>query len=172
MTTKGYTMQTLKITKTFLLDHENRSLPMPNIVKETKQYAWIEINFTHAGYMDLMNDAEFYGWEMIIGGNEDHNLQRAARNLYYKMEETLGHESWDRRDSSNWFQDWADNVQREIWKSRKPIKQKPKTQVPTMETLMSKDIDTLCIICKPMGIRPSGNASKQEIAELILETAN
>lgn len=165
-------METLKITKTFLWDHESRGLPMPNIVKETKQYAWIEINWTHAGYVDLMNDAEYYGWAMGAGGYEDTGTIRAARNLYRKMEETLGHESFERMGSSDWFQDWARNIQREIWKSRKPKKQEPKTEVPTMESLMSKDIDTLRIICKPMGLRPSDNASKQEIAELILERAN
>ena len=109
---------------------------------------------------------------MGAGGYEDTGTIRAARNLYRKMEETLGHESFERMGSSDWFQDWARNIQREIWKSRKPKKQEPKTEVPTMESLMSKDIDTLRIICKPMGLRPSDNASKQEIAELILERAN
>ena len=170
--TKGETMETLKITKTFLWDHESRGLPMPNIVKETKQYAWIEINFTHAGYVDLMDDAEYYGWEMELGGNEDWNTQRAARNLYFKMEDTLVHESFERMSSSDWFQDWADNIQTEIWESRKPRKQEPKTEAPTMETLMSKDETYLRAYCKPMGIRPSDNASKQEIAQLILELAN
>jgi len=164
-------METLKITKTFLYDHEDRGLPMPNIVKETKQYAWIEINFTHAGYMDLMKDAEFYGWDMADGGNEDWGLHRAARNLYFQIEETMNHESWERQDSSDWFQNWFSNVEREIWESRKPRKQEPKTEVPTMETLLSKKEDSLRTIAKAMGYKPNSKASKQEIAELLLEEA-
>ena len=164
-------LETLKITKTFLWDHENRCLPMPNIVKETKQHAWIEINFTHAGYVDLMDDAEYYGWEMGLGGYEDTGTIRSARNLYFKMEDTVGHESFERMASSDWFQDWFTEIEEKVY-GFKYVKPKPKTEVPTMESLMSKDIDTLRIICKPMGIRPSDNASKQEIAELILELAN
>lgn len=171
MSTRKREMETLKITKTFLWDHESRGLPMPNIVKETKQYAWIEINWTHAGYVDLYEDAEYYGWEMGAGGYEDTGTIRSARSLYYKMQETLVHESFERMGSSDWFQDWFKEVERKAygWNMAKP---KPKTEVPTMESLMSKEIDTLRTICKPMGIRPSDNASKQEIAELILETAN
>ena len=105
MTTKGYTVDTLKITKTFLWDHDNRGLPLPNIVKETKQHVWIEINFTHVGYMDLIDDAEYYGWEMGLGGYEDTGTIRAARNLYYKMEETKLHESWERRTGGDWFRE-------------------------------------------------------------------
>jgi hypothetical protein len=76
---------------------------MPNIVKETKQYAWIEIDFTHVGYIDLMEDAEYYGWEMPLGGFEDSGTIRAAQNLYHKMEETKSHESWERRTGGDWF---------------------------------------------------------------------
>ncbi len=161
-------METLKITKTFLYDHEDRGLPMPNIVKETKQHAWIEINFTHAGYIDLMNDAEYYGWEMGQSGYEDTGTIRSARSLYFKMEDTLLHESFDRMASSDWFQNWFDEVERKIWESRKPRKQEPKTEAPTMETLLSEEEDILRAIAKAMGARPSDNASKQEIAQLIL----
>lgn len=108
-------METLKITKTFLWDHEDRGLPMPNIVKETKQHAWIEINFTHAGYVDLMDDAKYYGWEMEQGGYGDTGTIRSARNLYYKMKETLGHESFERMGSSDWFQDWFSEVERKVY---------------------------------------------------------
>ena len=53
-------MGTLKISKTFLDDHESRGLPMPNIVKTTKAHYFIEINWNNDGYADLYDDAEFY----------------------------------------------------------------------------------------------------------------
>tara|TARA_R100001163_G_scaffold10772_1_gene9940 strand:+ start:258 stop:524 length:267 start_codon:yes stop_codon:yes gene_type:complete len=60
MTTKGYTMQTLKIGKAFLDDHDSRCLPMPNIVKETKRNYYIQIDWDNEGYADLYSDAMYY----------------------------------------------------------------------------------------------------------------
>ena len=87
MTTKGYTMETLKIGKAFLDDHRDRDLPMPVIVKETKRNYYIEIDWDNEGYADLYSDANYY---RDLEGIDSYyfGLCMAARTLHKQMSAT------------------------------------------------------------------------------------
>jgi len=51
-------MGTIKITKMFYLDHVERDLPTPPIVKETNSHIWIDATSEHLN--ELWADASFY----------------------------------------------------------------------------------------------------------------
>ena len=99
---KGYQMETLKITKLFLIDHEQRDLPMPEIVKETKQHYFIQIDWANIGYTDLYDDAEYYagGTDWLDGMQ---GIRSSARAVLKNMEKTKGHESYERQTMHHWF---------------------------------------------------------------------
>lgn len=51
-------MDLIKIPKRFYIDHNERGLESPPIVKETKTHYWINASSEFVG--DLLDDADFY----------------------------------------------------------------------------------------------------------------
>tara|TARA_B100001939_G_scaffold346570_1_gene365657 strand:+ start:5199 stop:5624 length:426 start_codon:yes stop_codon:yes gene_type:complete len=96
-TTHGETkMETLRITKLFLSDHQSRGLPMPEIVKETKSHYFLKVDWRNVGFMDLYKDAEYYVDEMTSGnGFEDAGLISSARSVLRNMETVKDHSTWE-----------------------------------------------------------------------------
>lgn len=89
-------METLKITKLFLTDHESRGLPMPEIVKETKNHYFLKVDWRNVGFMDLYKDAEYYVDEMTPEhGFEDAGLISSARAVVRNMETVKDHPTWE-----------------------------------------------------------------------------
>tara|TARA_Y100000114_G_scaffold78825_1_gene72595 strand:+ start:640 stop:927 length:288 start_codon:yes stop_codon:yes gene_type:complete len=48
-----------RIPKRFYDDHVDRELPAPEIIKQTKQHYWIDLNSEHLG--ELLSDADCFG---------------------------------------------------------------------------------------------------------------
>jgi hypothetical protein len=99
--------QTLQTTKLFVDDHDYRGLPMPVIVKETKNHYFIEIDWSNPGFKDLYDDAKYYedprDFESDVRG-----YCLSAKALAKKMEATKDHESFERVDSQLWLWDTFD----------------------------------------------------------------
>lgn len=75
---------TYKITKTFYVDHVERDLIAPDVVKETKSHLWIDATENEA-MAELRSDALFYG----LGNVDDHEgLRKSAIALL----NVIGHE--------------------------------------------------------------------------------
>jgi len=96
-------MKTLRLSKFFVDDHEYRCLPMPEIVKHTKQHYYIKIDWANLGYRDLYLDAEYY---VDIGSDFESFMQgyvTSARAVLKNIEKTKDHESYERRTQHDWF---------------------------------------------------------------------
>ena len=55
----------VRIPQRFYIDHSERDLPTPPVVKSTSLHYWIDLN--HPATADLLDDAEFYSNEMDQG---------------------------------------------------------------------------------------------------------
>ena len=64
-------MTLIKIPQRFLIDHEERDLPTPEVVKSTQRHFWVKANDPHLG--ELISDAEFYAEPYIDAKPGEHN---------------------------------------------------------------------------------------------------
>ena len=74
-------MRLIRIPKTFFNDHLERELPTPEVVKFTKQHYWIHENLNDEGYVDLLDDADFYAGKDAPDWDEGKGIRLAAKAL-------------------------------------------------------------------------------------------
>ena len=74
----------VRIPKTFYLDHVDRDLVAPPVLKATKRHFWIETD--HEDMPELVSDADFYA---DAYGPETPNLRTAARALLRAIPEDV-----------------------------------------------------------------------------------
>ena len=78
----------VRIPQRFYVDHFERDLPTPPVVKSTSLHYWIDLN--HPATADLFDDAEFYSNEMDRG---DHNCMmgiiRSAEATYNSIKSAM-----------------------------------------------------------------------------------
>ena len=67
----------IRIPTTFLVDHDERALPTPAVLRATRAHAWIDT--ADPAFAELRADAEFYGG--ACPGTDDARMTRAARAL-------------------------------------------------------------------------------------------
>ena len=83
-------MRIIRIPRFFYDDHEERDLPTPPAIKETKRHVWIDLE--HEDVHELLSDADFYGnsggWDCGTG------LGNSARATIKAIK---AHATWERK---------------------------------------------------------------------------